>query len=77
MSNYYSKDDYATELGDDASTIDIYDTFVALFDSIDFICTSILFIVLTLTINEKYSFNICIIFNPRDVGLYPVSVNSI
>lgn len=39
--NFYSKEDYAQELGEDADTIDIYDTYVISFDSMDSIGTYI------------------------------------
>lgn len=39
--NFYSKEDYATELDEETNDIDIYDTFVILFDSIDSIGTYI------------------------------------
>lgn len=40
-SNYYSREDYANELGGDVNDLDIYDTFVILFDSMDSIGTYI------------------------------------
>lgn len=39
--NYYTKEDYANELGVDPSSIDIYDTFVLIFNSMDSIGTYI------------------------------------
>lgn len=38
-SNFYSKEDYAAELGEDVSNLDIYDTYVIHFDSFDSIGT--------------------------------------
>ncbi len=38
-SNYYSREDYAAELGEDIDNLDINDTFVILFNSIDSIGT--------------------------------------
>lgn len=38
-SNFYSKEDYAEELGEDVSNLEIYDTFVIHFDSFDSIGT--------------------------------------
>jgi len=40
-SNYYSREDYAAELGEDVDNLDINDTFVILFSSIDSIGTYI------------------------------------
>lgn len=39
--NYYSKEDYATELGEDVNNIDIYDTYVLTFNTMDSIGTYI------------------------------------
>ena len=35
--NFYTKEDYAEELGEDVNTMDIYDCYVIMFDSIDYI----------------------------------------